>query len=261
MKHTVNALVSRVVKYKVGGSNGFECGILILNDHLSSISSDIKKEICVISQVPEIAFLFKNSGNSYYCEFFKPSQEIAFCGHATMAAAVYLNKNYNHEKVIDFITKNGIKHVNVDNNNQYNLICPISLKSTLMKDFKNYANADMSDLFYDKDQDKYFIIYNDQYLVKSFDIEKENQFHGKGVLICAETKKNVFYTSFFRNCKEDSLHVSGIVPLMDFLNKNDNEKVRFIFPTGNEVLAKKILDKVYLSSPVNLIQSQLYMGT
>lgn len=250
MKHATRALLPKIKKYKVGGKNGFECGVLEIKESFQ-IDESIKKELSIFCNLPEIAIISPLSTDFYNVEFYKKGQEIAICGHACFAIAESLSDAMLEKIFLSFA--GGSCLIDYDDLDSYTITIDTETDIKNVNLNLNYHKQADSVCLYDLTQDKYFIIYDKLSDFMGFNIKSDPFFANKAVLVMCELENN-FHVSFYRNCIEDSLHISGLCPLLDILEMN---KCEFIFKNGNAATIEKKGDKYLSSCEVIEINQQL----
>ncbi|MBF7686912.1 PhzF family phenazine biosynthesis protein [Acinetobacter rathckeae] len=80
---------------------GNSAAVIILDEWLDE---SLMQNIALENNLSETAFLKANADESYHIRWFTPTDEVAFCGHATLASAFILFKENIHLKQLHFTT-------------------------------------------------------------------------------------------------------------------------------------------------------------
>jgi len=81
---------------------GNSAAVIILDQWLSS---ELMQSIAIENNLSETAFVRKGDNHHYQIRWFSPITEIAFCGHATLAASFVLFRNYPEIDQLNFYAK------------------------------------------------------------------------------------------------------------------------------------------------------------
>jgi len=244
MKHATKHFLNQMRQYKVGGDNGFEFGVIELKNILQ-IDADLKKEISVNSGMPEIGFIAPLSLTTYDVEFYRGGQLIDVCGHGFLSIAKYISNDTRFENIF-FLSKGCDAKIIFDESENYSLLMPNESETRLVGFDK------MRNIYFDENQQKYIIVYNNLYDMMNFDpTESKN----KGVVTACHIADGLCHASFYRNEVQDSLHISGLVPLGYILNIES--KIDFLFPSGNKATLEKIEEGFLITSPVIELERDL----
>lgn len=82
---------------------GNSAAVLVLEEWLSD---DLMQNIALENNLAETAFVKKIDNQNYQIRWFSPTVEIDFCGHATLASAYVLFKDYIQGNTLNFHVKN-----------------------------------------------------------------------------------------------------------------------------------------------------------
>lgn len=82
---------------------GNSAAVLVLEEWLSD---DLMQNIALENNLAETAFVKKIDNENYQIRWFSPTVEIDFCGHATLASAYVLFKDYIQRNTLNFHVKN-----------------------------------------------------------------------------------------------------------------------------------------------------------
>lgn len=81
---------------------GNPAAVLVVEDWLEDA---LMQSIAFENNLSETAFVKKLDGENYAIRWFSPTDEVAFCGHATLASAFVLFKDYTTAKTLHFHVK------------------------------------------------------------------------------------------------------------------------------------------------------------
>ena len=142
---------------------GNPAAVLVLDDWLDDA---LMQNIALENNLAETAFVKRIDDENYQIRWFTPQVEVDFCGHATLASAFVLFKDYTHAKTIHFHVKNlGVFIINQAEDGKIQMNFPIRpaqkvndypelLNQALSKPFKNvYLNAQAYIIEYETAQD------------------------------------------------------------------------------------------------------------
>ena len=82
---------------------GNSAAVLVLEEWLSD---DLMQNIALENNLAETAFVKKIDNQNYQIRWFSPTVEIDFCGHATLASAYVLFRDYIQGNTLNFHVKN-----------------------------------------------------------------------------------------------------------------------------------------------------------
>ncbi|ENU30651.1 hypothetical protein F991_01576 [Acinetobacter sp. CIP-A165] len=142
---------------------GNPAAVIVLDTWLDD---DLMQNIAMENNLSETAFVKKLDDTNYEIRWFAPIDEVDFCGHATLASAFVLFKDYTAAKTIQFhVRKLGIFVVNQDDDGKIKMNFPIrraalvseypqELRDGLTKPFKAvYRNTQAFIVEYETVQD------------------------------------------------------------------------------------------------------------
>ncbi|AYO54989.1 PhzF family phenazine biosynthesis protein [Acinetobacter wuhouensis] len=142
---------------------GNPAAVLVLDEWLDDA---LMQNIALENNLAETAFVKPIDEENYHIRWFTPKVEVDFCGHATLASAFVLFKDYTQEKTIQFHVKDlGIFIIKQAEDGKIQMNFPIRkaqkvsdypelLNQALSKPFKNvYLNAQAYIIEYETAQD------------------------------------------------------------------------------------------------------------
>ncbi|QER40132.1 PhzF family phenazine biosynthesis protein [Acinetobacter suaedae] len=142
---------------------GNPAAVIVVNEWLDET---LMQNIALENNLSETAFVKKRDEANYEIRWFSPTDEVAFCGHATLASAFVLFKDFTTVKTIQFHVKDlGIFIVTQDDDGKIKMNFPIRraelitdypqvLRDGLTKPFKAvYLNAQAYIVEYETVQD------------------------------------------------------------------------------------------------------------
>lgn len=204
MNHLQKITLSRIAKIKVCtnniGQGGNEAGIITMNN-IDHLTPQEKSELVEASGLHELAFIEKEDLQNYRVNFFNEKQEIAICGHLSLAIAEHLKSNNQDE-----ITLHGSNNLKIGlrykNNKSY---------VKIDKPEKGKIRISSDNEFFDLTQNKEIVLRDN---IDNIEDNLEN----RAVLFASQISGNKYKTRFFRDGKEDPFHMSGLVPLAEVLS-------------------------------------------
>ncbi len=141
----------------------------------SWLSDQLMQSIASENNLSETAFLVKESMATYEIRWFSPMTEIAFCGHATLAAAFVLFNKYPEEDVFNFKAGAvGILSVTRDANSSLTMNFPNTCPDIVMDvplEIQEGLSVQPVELY--KNNQAYFVIYNTEKDVLT--VKRENE--------------------------------------------------------------------------------------
>jgi len=142
---------------------GNPAAVIVMNEWLEEA---LMQNIALENNLAETAFVKKLDETNYEIRWFSPTDEVDFCGHATLASAFILFKDFTDSKTIQFhVRKLGIFIVSQDKDGKIKMNFPIrkaelvteypeALREGLSKPFKAvYLNAQAYIVEYETVQD------------------------------------------------------------------------------------------------------------
>lgn len=171
------------------------CVVILPHWYENKILQDIAKQV----NLPETAFLCFNN-DQLYLRWFTPDVEMDLCGHATLAAAYYLNTFLNIKKFpYLFNTCSGI--ITVDAlDNLYSLSLPSrkGVPAKLPESIQNSLNIQPVEVYKSRD---YLLVYKNQKEIENITIHKnlfdQINLDPGGVIVTAKGDEADFVSRFF----------------------------------------------------------------
>jgi PhzF family phenazine biosynthesis protein len=219
--HHIDAFTDMVFK-------GNYAAVIILDEWLSDALMQL---IATENNLSETAFALKNTSNSFHIRWFSPICEIDFCGHATLATAYVLFKQYSDLNQVTFSTNVvGDLRVRRAEHDYIEMTFPNCKPKKVSSTPKNLISGlSIAPTEVLLSQQAYFVIYENEQDVHSVkpDLEALKKLAPYDVVVTATSAKYDFISRYFwpaNGGDEDpvtgSIH-TGLAPFWaERLNKN-----------------------------------------
>ena len=141
----------------------------------SWLSDEMMQAIAVENNLSETAFLVQETEDSYEIRWFSPLTEIAFCGHATLAAAFVLFNKFPEANIFNFKAEAvGVLPVTRNSDSSLTMNFPNTAPTKVAEvpvEIQEGLSIQPAELY--KNQQAYFVIYEAEKDVLS--VERKNQ--------------------------------------------------------------------------------------
>ena len=162
------------------------------------IDDRVMKNIAAENNLSETAFVLE-SGDAFALRWFSPTQEVDFCGHATLAAAHVLRTERNISGRLSFATRAGMLVVEPLATNRYRLDIPRMNGRELAVVPENLQSVHESPISMFMNEENYFVEFPSEREVRAYvpDLAALADLHPYGLAITSASDRVDFVSRYF----------------------------------------------------------------
>ena len=248
---------------------GNSAAVIILEQWLKD---DVMQSIAMENNLSETAFILANkipTDNNFFIRWFTPTNEVDFCGHATLAGAyVVLEKHTQLNKIVFNTNKVGPLSVEKNKQGQFSMSFPNRAPSPIVSPTALLEGLSIPPNEVWRNQQAYFAIYSNENAITQLEVNQEKiaELEKYDLVVTAPGEELDFVSRYFapnNGIAEDpvtgSIH-TGLAPFWaQKLGKNKLSAQQSHFRKGKmhcEVYDDKV---ILIGSAVKFLEGTIYL--
>ncbi|EGU43423.1 phenazine biosynthesis PhzC/PhzF protein [Vibrio ichthyoenteri ATCC 700023] len=233
-------------------------------------SNELMQNIAMENNLSETAFIKQESVNQYAIRWFSPLTEVAFCGHATLAASYVLFNLCESQGELEFVTNEvGSLYVNCKGDGRIEMSFPNQAPERVERAPEALLQGlSIEPSYVLKNRQAYFAVYDDEQDVYqvNYDSELLKQLAPLDVVVTAAAEKYDFVSRYFwpaNGGDEDPVTGSIHTGLAPYWGERLDKKALLAFQAsarGGNLYCQLVSDRVLISGFANLyLKGTIYL--